>query len=279
MEIKLIDVGARGGIPDRWKPFHALMNVRAFEPDPEECARLNAKSWPYQVKHLPNALGASDGEQATLYVTKAPGCSSTLKPNMDLCLQFPFGHNMEIVKTLPVTLSRMDTVCRDFLPDVIKVDTQGTELHVLQGGGRLLDTAMAVEMEVEFVPQYLSQPLFADVDTFMRSQGFMLRGIRRSVWRNSAEHTHAFGGQLMHGDALYFRHELLNTPVGHCVLAAYRQHDLLAKFGVTRYIPKDSMLTKIARRVLGRWNTRTLRGALDRTRPAGSTDWHDHDFY
>ena len=185
----------------------------AFEPDPVECGRLNKQSWPYDIRFLPNALGSQDGTSATLHITKKPGCSSLLKPNYDLCNQFEFGSNMEIVGQYPMTLSRLDTVC-DVQPDMLKVDTQGTELDILQGAGRLLDRVMAVELEVEFVPQYEGQALFADIDAFMRSKGFMLRGLRRTSWRQRAPSPHAYGGQLIHGDVSVPAARIAQLPRG-----------------------------------------------------------------
>src|SRR5690606_12808403 len=121
------------------------------------------------------------------------------------------------------------------------------ELSILQGAGDLLSGATAVELEVEFAPMYEGQALFAEVDTFMRSKGFMLRGLRRSLWREKASTSHPFGGQLMHGDALYLRMEDLNTPKGYIILAAYKQYDLLAKFGATHLVPEDPLLVRLGR--------------------------------
>src|SRR5215204_5969817 len=39
--LRLFDVGARGGIDPRWRPFHRYIEVVGFEPDPAECDRLN----------------------------------------------------------------------------------------------------------------------------------------------------------------------------------------------------------------------------------------------
>ena len=278
MSIRVVDVGARNGLDKRWQPFHQQLEVIAFEPDPIECERLNGLQWPYPIKFLPRALGAHDGEKATLNICKAPGCSSLLRPNLDLVRQFPFGHNMEVVKEYPMVLSRLESVCA-VQPDFIKVDTQGTELDVLRGAGRLLDQTIAVELEVEFVPQYERQALFADVDDFMRKQGFVLRGIRRTYWRNQGEHAHPFGGQLIHGDALYLRPELLDSQKGHVILAAYRQHDLLAKFGAHHLIPKEPRLTRTLGKLLSGFSNRELRRFIDRLRPASAGDWHDPDFF
>lgn len=277
--IRLVDVGARSGIHERWKPFYGQIEVRGFEPDPEECAALNAKTFPYKVEYIPTALGAKNGEEATLHITKQPGCSSLLKPNLELCTQYPYGWAMEVVDTYPVTLNRMDSVCSDFQPDVLKVDTQGTELDVLRGAGQLLDDMLAVELEVEFVPQYIGQPLFSDVDLFMREQGFMLRGLRRTFWRTKADHVHAGGGQLFHGDALYLRPSMMNTPKGHIILAAYRQYDLLANYGATQFIPKRSPLERAIATLMRPISTRKARQVIDRFGHAKATAWHDPEFF
>lgn len=279
-QVRLMDIGARGGIHPRWKPFYPLLEVRAFDADADECRRLNQEHHPYRIFYMPVALGAVNGEKRSLHITKAPGCSSLLLPNTELCSKFPFGSEMEVVSVQSVTLSRLDTVCPDFQPDFIKVDTQGTELEILHGAGRLLESVIGVELEVEFVHQYVGQPLFADVDAFMRSRGFSLRGLRRSLWRQDAPHTHSFGGQLVHGDALYLRNERLNSSVGHIILAAYRQYDLLAAYGATDWIPKQSRLLAFARGLASRVaDHRSLRGMLDHLRSRSATDWHDPDFF
>jgi len=277
--VRLIDVGARNGIHERWKPFYDRIDVRAFEPDSAECDLLNKRSWPYPIQFLPIALGANDGERATLYLCRQPGCSSLLHPNLKLCDGFAYARNMEVVGQYPLVLSRLDTVCANFPPDVLKIDTQGTELSILQGAGNLLDITLAVELEVEFIEQYTGQPLFADVDSFMRSKGFMLRGLRRDYWRNHASYRHAYGGQLIHGDALYLRPAAMNSPKGHVILAAYRQYDLLASLGASKYIPKEPWTIRVLGKLLSGYPNRELRRFVDRVRPATASDWHDPDFF
>ena len=37
--MRLFDVGARGGIDPRWRPFQHYIEAIGFEPDPDECER------------------------------------------------------------------------------------------------------------------------------------------------------------------------------------------------------------------------------------------------
>ena len=201
-----------------------------------------------------------------------------LQPNREFCDQFPFGSQLEVIGELSNTLQRLDSVCT-VQPDMLKIDTQGSELDILRGAGKLLDDTLAVELEVEFAPQYQDQPLFADIDQFMRSQGFMIRGLRRTFWRHAAESPNAGGGQLVHGDALYIRRERIDNPIGHIILAAYRQYDLLAQLGVESMIPRPGATQRALSRLLSRYPNRQLRRFIDGLRPPKASDWHDPDFY
>jgi FkbM family methyltransferase len=311
--LQLVDVGARDGIAGRWLPYCEFLNVAAFEPDPEECARLNAKasSLPYPIRFLPQALGSVDGQRATLNICRQPGCSSLYLPNLALCSAYPYGPNLEVVKTHELQLNRMDSVLRGtgIEPDILKIDTQGTELDILRGAGELLKKVLVVELEVEFVPQYIDQPLFADVDQFMRAQGFELRGLKRSYWRRKipADWQYAArGGQLLHGDALYVNAAHMAATAGDLpaalkavvALSAYAQDDLVLHMlaqpeHALKQLPEETRrtmarlltastvpwYTRLLRPVLRGYPHRRLRERLDGLRAADATDWHDPDFF
>ena len=59
------------------------------------------------------------------------------------------------------------------LPDFLSLDTQGSELEILQGSPAALDAAVCIVTEVEFVPLYQDQPLFGEICTFLASRGFV----------------------------------------------------------------------------------------------------------
>ncbi len=92
--------------------------------------------------------------------------------------------------------------------DFLQIDVQGADLDVLEGALQVLESGIfGIQVEVEFSHLYSNQPLFADVDTFLRKHNFTLFDISRAYRLRSRSpiqfKTHA--GQLLWGDAFYFR--------------------------------------------------------------------------
>jgi hypothetical protein len=92
--------------------------------------------------------------------------------------------------------------------DFIKIDVQGAELDILKGGINFLsENILGVEVEVEFQSLYECVPHFSDIDSFIRkSLGLQIQDLRKAYWKYSEGiNIGATKGQLVFGDALYFR--------------------------------------------------------------------------
>jgi hypothetical protein len=141
-----------------------------------------------------------------------------------------------------IAKKEVDTVSLDaFLPksgiatiDFLHLDTQGTELDILQGAqGILSSSVVCVKCEVEFAPIYEGQALFGDVDAFLRQHGFVLFDLSRSRYRRAGFPNDALTrGQLLWGDAIYLKDYRFADAADNlalfklCLLAAHLQfHD------------------------------------------------------
>ena len=177
--VVVVDVGARWGVAEAWRSLAPDLRVFGFDPDTEECARLNdaaRAAGDETTTYVPVALGPRR-ETVDLYVTRHPACTSIYRPLVELIETIPVLADIELDKTVPVDLEPLDSWCEANgvgHVDVLKSDTQGADLGVLQGAVRALSTCVLVECEVEFNPLYEGQPLFSHVDEFLRSQGFVL---------------------------------------------------------------------------------------------------------
>lgn len=177
----VVDVGCRWGFAAAWEALGDRCRIVGFDPDVAECERLREhyRSAP-QVRVVPLALGARS-EAATLHVTKDPSGNSLYPTVTDVVERFPALAGGLVERTLPITLTTLDEWCEregQRHVDVIKIDTQGSELEVLKGSDRTLDTVRAIEVEVEFNPLYEGVALFGDIDRFLRERGFVLWRLR-----------------------------------------------------------------------------------------------------
>jgi FkbM family methyltransferase len=202
------DVGARAGLQSPWSDYKEFLQLISFEPDEEEFQNLvNAKGKNETV--LPYALFRFP-ERRRLYLTKSRGCSSLYKPNEDFLQDFPDPERFSVEENVVVPCTSLDTLYRrgDIKNiDFIKIDVQGSELDVLVGGVDYMpNDILGLEVEVEFGQLYNGQPLFSDVDPFVRENfGMQLQDLRRYNWKYSESAYLKCGkGQLVFGEALYF---------------------------------------------------------------------------
>lgn len=176
--VTIIDVGAMLEGKNRFDGLleKGLARVIGFEPDPTEYQKLKPRE---DERHafLPYFVG--NGKPAVFHRCRYNGCSSLYRPNRKLLDLFtslgdPANGFFEVLSTSDVMTVRLDDIEEAKNCDFLKVDVQGAELDVLKGASRTLGHAAVVELEVEFVPLYEGQPLFAEIDSYMRSQGFLL---------------------------------------------------------------------------------------------------------
>lgn len=210
----VVDVGARGGMDQVWYRIPPVARLFGFEPDPLESARLNqiaAEKGEVHSRYVPLALGRTPGP-ATLYHTADPACTSLYPPNLEMRARHPV---LDVITPVGESTIQLTTLAEwahaEDIREVafLKLDTQGAELDILQGAGSVLDGCLGVEVEVEFQPIYQGQPLFADVDIFLRGQGF-------SLWRldNFAHYSEHPSPRTPRWNSTFFDHHGVTFPVG-----------------------------------------------------------------
>lgn len=170
--INILDIGAMsiGDSPYGNLVDHKKARVIGFEPAPLECEKLNNLMGPPHT-FLPYFIGG--GGPATYHQTNCDMTGSLYRPNTALLEKFQnLAELTTEVAAHAVQTRRLDDIDGIGCVDFIKIDVQGGELNVFKGASRALESALVIQVEVEFVEMYQNQPMFSDVDRFLRGKGF-----------------------------------------------------------------------------------------------------------
>jgi len=173
----ILDAGAsHGRISRKLLTRFPRANVFAFEPNGlygevlRQFAREEPRFHPYFI-----ALSDEKG-RARLNLTTAPGSTSLLMPNRQMRDLFSADASVEGFTEVDVTTID-DWVQTNGNPplQILKFDIQGAELQALRGATRTLRASTSlIYIELWFNPGYDGGALYGEVDSFLRTEGFVL---------------------------------------------------------------------------------------------------------
>lgn len=242
---KVVDVGAMylGADNDAYAPLLKQFPTRVigFEPVEAECKKLQAL-YGEQRTFLPHVIG--DGSEREFRTCNQPMTSSLYEPNQPLLDLFQnLGNLTRVVSREKVATRRLDDLepVRD--ADYLKLDVQGAELDVIRGAAQTLKDVVVVQTEVEFVPMYRDQPLFAEVDQALRAAGFLfhrLLGFAGRMFKPlaSGNNINAPGSQMLWGEAIYLKNftELDNLNAEKLLKLAVILHVVFQSFDTAQFV-------------------------------------------
>jgi FkbM family methyltransferase len=237
-QLSLLDVGSN---PLESQPIylHLLQRGHAtligFEPGEKAYAQLKKMQSPRET-YYPYAIG--DGTIQDFYECQFTTMSSIFEPDPELLKHF---HVLDEAGKV-IAKHRMETKRLDDIPgiarsDFIHMDIQGAELQALQGGERLLKTTKLLQVETCFLQMYKKQPMFSEVELYLREQGFMFhRMVSPAIrtWRPLNVGGDMFTGwsQLFWADAIFVRNVTTwdQMSAEDLTIMAFLLHDLYKAF-------------------------------------------------
>lgn len=273
--INVIDIGAMGGLQKRWKNVNKkFIKVLGFEPDKEGYNQLvkTSKNQSH-IKYFNCALHNVD-KLVDFYITRNPYNSSILPPNRAFWKKFPDSKSygspqFDLIKKSRIRTKTLDKVLEEadiHDVDFLKIDTQGSELYILEGATKTIKKSVfGIEVEVEFTHLYKNQPLFSDVDNFLRKFDFELFDLRIVRFKRTiGKDIGGMKGQIHYADALYLRNnkyisniddKLLKTKVlksiAICIIYGYFDYALeICEEAKKRKILKVYELNKIEKKLM-----------------------------
>lgn len=239
----VVDIGANpidGEPPYQPMLKHDLCQVTGFEPQEEALQVLLQNKGPRET-YLPYAVG--DGKQHTIYHCAISGMTSLYKPEPRYLSAFnEFDTLGQVISTDSIPTRRLDDIAEVGDLDMLKIDTQGSELAVFESGRDKLGRAVVIQTEVSFLPLYENQPLFWEVDRELRQQGFVPHAFADVKRWPISPYSHPENkfrpvNQLLEADVVYVKdfinaQELDDEQLKHLALIThycYSSHDLVTR--------------------------------------------------
>ncbi|MCX5964296.1 MAG: FkbM family methyltransferase [Cyanobacteria bacterium] len=182
--VTCIDIGASYYPHPAWEVFRrsSLTTWIACDPCSENLNYIQNWSWPSSIIQVPLGLSQYGGFQK-LYVTSVDSGSSLLPPEIDKWKEY----RTKMDYFFPLTEMQVNTITLTELiqqqklentPFLIKLDTQGTELSILQGleASIIKQNLLAIEIEVtlQAKPSMKGSAHFYEVQEFLEDLGFEL---------------------------------------------------------------------------------------------------------
>jgi FkbM family methyltransferase len=203
----VIDIGARGGGTGELEGLSSFVHHVGFDADDEECHRLMSTPPPEyaEFRVYPYYIGSSGPVDFNLYSNRI--MSSTYAMNTEYTRAFgdPSERLDRTVRLQAIPLDEVAAKEKLAPPDLLKIDTQGSELDILRGSTNVLRETSLIEVEVEFYPMYEGQPVFSDLDPLLREEGFELLYLNRIFHHRKNFYRGLSKGQVICADALYGR--------------------------------------------------------------------------
>ena len=205
----VLDVGANTGqFAAGLRSFGYKGKIVSFEPLSEAFGLLSSQAaldTTWQV-HTRGAIGDYDGE-IEINIS-GNSVSSSVLPMMN-------SHSSAAIDSAytgseTVSVFRLDTVACEYLSATnccfLKIDAQGFEWQVLDGGSETLPNVQGVLCELSLVNLYEGQHLWLDVIRRLENAGFTLWAIQQGF-------TDPRDGRTLQMDAIFFRETTCNNSI------------------------------------------------------------------
>lgn len=189
--------------------------LHVFECNPSgvELCRENVASYRDDGSVTVNELAVSDRDAWVPFYAIDPARTVTSWPDGNIGASSLFRANPRYPsesyhqREIQVRSVRLDTyIANARQPDMLWVDLQGAELAAFKGAQRVLAKVRLIHVEVSFRPVYLGQPLFHEVDGFLKSNGFSLFSVTNiGIFRRLLPAFRRLPIGSWFGDAVYVR--------------------------------------------------------------------------
>jgi FkbM family methyltransferase len=196
--VQLVDVGASAGDFTATVTEHCgIRRALLAEPMPARCRQLERRY--RDDRFVIRQCAVSDQVGSTAFDILASDYSSSMLAALPEVGGSGERLDLRVTQRITVETRTLDQLVPEAgfegPIDLLKIDTQGAELHVLRGAVAILPRVRIIWSEVSFRALYEGSALFADVHAFLTTHGFRLYSIHEGF--------RGVDGELLQADALF----------------------------------------------------------------------------
>lgn len=175
----VIDIGAYYGyVSQALRYIFPQAFIYAFEPIEKNREKIKKNLGSKNIIISKYVLGRKNGT-SKFYEYSNPSLSSLLSINRDKKSLFSSAYHINTIKLKTITLDSYFKKKNISGNVFLKIDTQGSELLILQGGKDFLKSVSVVHIETSFDELYNEQCLFAQIYSYLTKFGFTYFGESR----------------------------------------------------------------------------------------------------
>jgi FkbM family methyltransferase len=215
------------------------LRIIGFEPLEHKLAQSRERNPDGRVRLYPTFIG--DGGEHMFHINEPDATSSLLPFNSAVTRSLAGLHELRTMRIEKIQTETLDRALSEVAHvDFLKLDIQGFELTALKHASAVLARTNVVHCEVSFAEIYQGQALFAEVEQYLRGQGFQFidfSHVCRYPYRDVAGLRSL--DRLGWADAVFFRNEERTAAAD----------DLLAQALVALFVyRKPTLAAHLARR-------------------------------
>lgn len=165
-DLHIIDVGARGGLLPVFTHLQSLATWTLFEPELREYRRLTRRYRAHRNITVEPLAVAATSREVELFESLKRGVSSTLYPI--------YGGRFRVTSTRRVAAISIGEYCakRGITPNVLKLDTQGSELEIVKSLGETRPEV--IWTEIQGPSQYVGATSPVTIEEYLVALGYTL---------------------------------------------------------------------------------------------------------
>ena len=186
---QIFDIGANvGSTVERFHQLFPNAKIHAFEPFPASYQLLNKKYQGNSSIVLNQLCVYKTKGSLDFFVNQKVSTNSLFQP---IKSGLSFDNQIININKICVDTISLDEYCNSSeikKIEILKMDIQGGELDALIGAFNLIKTKSIdlIYCEAFFIRQYLNQPLFYDIATYLDLNGYFLQDIYSPVYENGS---------------------------------------------------------------------------------------------